>query len=100
MKLCKYSYSLPINDHFCAILRANFGQKYKQKLCIFALLGHILGKIQLHVVPKENLFEILTLDIFKLYMSNKVDRLVQACSKFIFKCFIPQILQNGTMGVV
>ena len=58
MKLCKYNYSLPIYDHFCAILRANFDQKYKQKLGIFALFWHILGKIQL--VPKENLVEILT----------------------------------------
>ena len=37
-KLCKYNYSLPpIYDHFSAISESNFDQKYKQKLCIFAL---------------------------------------------------------------
>ena len=36
IQLCQYNYSLPIYDYFCVILRANFGQKYKQKLCIFA----------------------------------------------------------------
>ena len=45
-------------------LIANFGQKYKQNLCIFAFFWHILGKIQL--VPKENLVELVTLDTFKL----------------------------------
>ena len=82
---------------FVPFLRANFGQKYKQKLCIFALFWHILEKIQL--VPKENVVEYVTSDIFKLYMSNKAGRLVQKCSEFIFECFIPQIVPNGTMRV-
>ena len=47
---------------FVSFLRANFGQKYKQKLNIFTLIWHILGKIQL--VPKENQVEFV---IFKLY---------------------------------
>ena len=64
---------------FVPFLIANFGQKYKQKLYIFALFWHIFGKIQLD--PKENLVEFVTLDIFKLYMSNKADRL-QKCSQF------------------
>ena len=38
---------------------------------MFALFRHIFGKIKL--VPKENLVECVTLDIFKLYMSNKAD---------------------------
>ena len=59
---------------FVPFLRANFGQKYKQKRSIFALFRHILGKIQL--VPKENLVECVTLHL-QLYMSNKADRLVQ-----------------------
>ena len=46
----------------------------QQKIVYFCL---ILGKIQL--VPKENLVEFVTLDIFKLYMSNKTDQLVQKC---------------------
>ena len=29
---------------FVSILRANFGQKYKQKLCIFAFIDIFLGK--------------------------------------------------------
>ena len=69
---------------FVPFLRANFGQKYKQKIVYFCL---ILGKIQ--QVAKEKLVEFVTLDIFKLYMSNKADRLVQKCSKLIFKCFTP-----------
>ena len=36
-KLCKYNYSLQINDYFVPFLRPNFDQKYEQKLCIFAL---------------------------------------------------------------
>ena len=43
---------------FVPFLRASFGQKYEQKLCIFALFGHTLGKIQL--VQKENLVEYIT----------------------------------------
>ena len=54
----------------------------------------------MQIVPKENLIDLLPLDIFKLYMSNKADRLVQECSKFIFKWFIkPQIVPHGTMCV-
>ena len=34
-----------------------------------------MGKLQL--LPKENLVEFVTLDIFKLYMPNKADRLIQ-----------------------
>ena len=60
-KLCKYNYSLPIYDYFSAIFGANFGQKYKQELCIFSLFWHILGKIRL--IPKENLVEFVTVDI-------------------------------------
>ena len=86
---------------FVPFLRVNFGQTYKQKLCIFALFGHILGEIQ--VVPKEHLVEFVTLDIFKLYMSIKADRLVYKnvpnCFKFIFKCFITQIVPNGMKRV-
>ena len=49
------------------------------------------------LVAKENIVEFVTSDIFKLHMSKKADRLVQECSKFIFKCFTPQIVPNGTM---
>ena len=54
---------------FVTFSRANFGQKYKQILCIFALFGHTLRKIQL--VLKENLVKLVTLDIFKPYYQIK-----------------------------
>ena len=97
-------YQFMIN--FVPFLRANFGQKWKQKfvfclfgffLFCFAYFWHILRKVQL--VPKKNLVEFVTFDIFKLYMSNKANTLVQKCSKFIFKCFILQIVPNGMMYV-
>ena len=48
---------------FVQFLSANFGQKISEKLCIFALFWLIFGKIQL--VPKENLVEFVTLEMFK-----------------------------------
>ena len=90
-KLCKYNYSLPIYDHFCAIL-SKFWPKILAKISIL----HILEEIQL--VPEENLLEFVTLDT-SYYMSNKADRLVQKCSKFIFKCLKPQLVPNGMMRV-
>ena len=82
---------------FVPFLRANFGQKYGKSCVFFFSLFDMLEKIQL--VPKESLIKFVTLDIFKLYMSDKADRLVQKCSKLIFKCFIPQIMPNGMMRV-
>ena len=69
----------------CHFWEQILAKNISKNCAFFALFWHILGKIQ--VVPKENLVKIVTLDIFKLYMSNKADRYVQKCSKFIFKCF-------------
>ena len=63
-KNCKYNNSLPIYDNFYAIFESKFWPKNISKIVYVILFWHILGKIQL--VPKENLVQFVTLDIFKL----------------------------------
>ena len=99
-KLCKHNYSLSIYNHFYAILERKFWPKnfYINKNCVFLPYFDIFfWKLQL--VPKENLIEFFTLCIFKIYMSNKADKPVQKCSKFVFKCFISQIVTNSTIRI-
>ena len=68
------------------------------KNCVFLPYFDIFGEIQL-VSEDRHLVDFVTLDIFKLYMSNKAIDLYKNCSKFKFKCFVHQIVPNGMMRV-
>ena len=82
---------------FVLFLRASLAKNISKNGVFLPYFDIFWGKYT--TSSKRNLVEFVTSDIFKLYMSNKVDRLVQKCSKLIFKCFIPQIVPNGTMRV-